>query len=131
MSGSGPVVYIDHSEVREGKLDNLQTAIKELAQFVKANEPLIVVYKVYFTQGGKRMTVIHIHPNSASLEFHMKVAGPAFAKFADYVRMLTINIYGEINDGLLEKLREKARILGSASVAVHEPYTGFTRFGVS
>ncbi len=36
---SEPVVSVDCSEVREGKLEELKTAIKELVGFVEANEP--------------------------------------------------------------------------------------------
>jgi len=129
MSEHKSIVYIDHSEVCDGRLDELKTAIKELAEFVKAKEPRIIAYNVYFTEGGKRMTVIHIHPDSASLEFHMKVAGPEFPKFADFVNMLTINIYGEINEGLLEQLRKKAQMLGNAIVVVHGFHAGLARFG--
>jgi hypothetical protein len=35
---SGPIVVIDSSEIREGKLEELKTALKELAAFVEADE---------------------------------------------------------------------------------------------
>jgi hypothetical protein len=128
MSEQKSVVYIDYSEVRDGRLDELKEAIKELAEFVRAKEPRIIAYNVYFTEGGKRMTIIHIHPDAASLQFHMKVAGPEFPKFADFVNMLTINIYGEVNEGLLEQLRIKAQMLGNATVVVHGFHAGLARF---
>ena len=127
MSGSEPVIYIDHSEVREGKLDELKAAIEELAELVKTKEPRIIAYDVYFSESGNRMTVIHIHPDSASLEFHMKIAGPAFAGFVEYVRLLTINVYGNLDDGLLEQLRKKAQMLGNGTVTTHKLHTGFIR----
>lgn len=34
-----PLVFVDNSEVREGKLEELKTAIKDLAKFARANEP--------------------------------------------------------------------------------------------
>ena len=61
MSESEPIIYIDHSEVREGKLDELKTAMKELVELVEANEPRIIAYNVYFTEDGTRMTVVHVH----------------------------------------------------------------------
>jgi quinol monooxygenase YgiN len=73
-SMSEPIVYIDTSEIREGKLEELKTAINELVKFVEANEPRLIGYNVYLKEAGTRMTVIHVHPNSASLELHMKVA---------------------------------------------------------
>ena len=50
----------------------------DLARFVQANEPQLLAYNVYFSDDGTRMSVVHINLNSASLERHMKVAGPKF-----------------------------------------------------
>ncbi len=129
ISEQEPIIYIDHSEVREGKLQELKKAITELAKFVEANEPRIIAYNVYFTQDGNRMNVVHVHPDSTSLEFHMKVAGPAFSKFVDCVKLLEIDIYGKPGDDLLEQLRKKARMLGGGNVVVHGFHEGFVRFG--
>jgi quinol monooxygenase YgiN len=127
---SEPIVYIDCSEVREGKLEELKTAMSELVELVEANEPRIIAYNVYLADDGTRMTVAHVHPDSASLEFHMKVAGPSFHKFAEFLKLLTINVYGKLSDELLEQMRQKARMLGNGSVQVHGLHAGFTRFGV-
>ena len=37
-----PVVYLDTSEVRAGRLEELKTAMDDLARFVQANEPLLL-----------------------------------------------------------------------------------------
>ncbi len=130
MSESEPIIYIDHSEIREGKLKELKTAMKELVELVEANEPRLIAYNVYFTEDGTRMTVVHIHLDSASLEFHMKVAGPAFPRFAKFIKLLAIDVYGKPSDDLLEQLQKKARMLGTGTVVVHELHAGFARFGV-
>lgn len=75
------------------------------------------------------MTVVAVHPDSASLEFHMKVAGPAFRKFTEFINLLAIEVYGLLSDTLLEQLRQKSRMLGSGTVLVHKLYAGFARFG--
>jgi len=129
MAESEPVIYIDHSEIREGKLEELKKAMNELAAFVEENEPRLIAYNVYFTEDRKRMTVIHIHSDSASLESHMKVAGPAFPKFAEFIKLLTIDVYGKLSDDLVEQLRKKAQMLGTGTVVVHELHAGFARFG--
>ena len=127
---SDPIVYIDNSEIREGKLEELKTAMNELAEFVEANEPRLIAYNVYFNQDGTRMTVFHVHPDSASLEFHMKVAGPLFPKMAEFIKLLTIDVYGKLSGDLLEQMRQKAQMLGSGTVLVHQLHAGFARFGV-
>jgi quinol monooxygenase YgiN len=124
------IVYIDCSEIREGRLEELKTAMNELVELVEANEPRLITYNVYITDDSTRMTVVHVHPDSASLEFHMKVAGPAFPKFAEFIKLLTIDVYGEPSDILLEQMRQKARMLGNGTVRIHGLHAGFARFGI-
>ena len=130
MSEHEPIIYIDHSEIRTGKLEEVKTGIKELAEFVKNNEPRIISYEAYLNEGSNSLSVIHIHPDPASLEFHGKVAGPAFARFVNLVRLLTIDVYGQPSEFAREQLQKKAELLGNASLSVHRLQTGFTRIAV-
>jgi hypothetical protein len=126
---SGPLVYVDTSEVRKGALEELKGAIDELVEFVDANEPQLIAYNVYLSDDGRQMTVVHVHPDSASLEYHMDVAGPAFRKFADLITLSSIRVYGEPSEKALRQLNEKARLLGCGDVVVQGLHTGFARFG--
>jgi hypothetical protein len=122
---SQPLVYVDTSEVHPGKLVQLKAAIKELAEFVEENEPGLVSYSVYFDEGANRMSVVHIHAEPASLDYHLDVAGPLFHKFTDLVTLSSIHIYGEPSETALRLLREKLRTLGAGDVIVHQPHVGF------
>jgi quinol monooxygenase YgiN len=124
-----PIVFVDTSEIREGKLEELRRAVAELAEFVEANEAETVSYQVFFSDGGRLMTVLQVHPDSASMERHMEVAGPVFAKFADLLVLRTIDIYGSPSEKVVEQLRRKAELLGTATVTVHDRQAGFARFG--
>lgn len=125
---SQPIVYVDQSEIREGKFAELKTAMNELAEFVERNEPQLIAYNVYFNKDRTRMSVLHIHSDSASLEFHFKVAGRLFPKFAEFIRLAAIDIYGKPSDNLVEQLNKKAETLGSGTVRVHDLHAGFARF---
>ena len=72
---SQPIVYVDTSEVRPGRLEELKAAMNDLARFVQANEPQLFAYNVYFNDDGTRMSVLHINPDSASLEFRHEGCG--------------------------------------------------------
>jgi hypothetical protein len=124
-----PIVFIDTSEIREGKLQELRRAVAELAEFVERNEADPISYQVFFSDDGRLMTVLQLHPDSASMERHMEVAGPVFARFADLVVLRTIDIYGSPSERVIDQLRGKAELLGTATVAVHDRQAGFTRFG--
>jgi hypothetical protein len=109
MTQTEPIVIMDSSEILEGKLEELRTAIKELVEFVESNEPRTIAYNVYFSEDGARMTVAQIHADSASMEYHMKTAGPAFPKFKELIRLSTMDIYGKPSDRLRSRC---ARRLG-------------------
>ena len=127
---SDAIVYVDNADVREGALEELKAAMKDLVEFVAANEPRLIAYNVYFSDDGTRMTVVHVHPDSASLEHHMEVAGPVFHRFVELVTLSSIHVYGEPSEKLLQQLHEKARLLGHGAVAVEALHAGFTRVAV-
>ena len=63
---SDVILYVDTSDVGEGALDELEPAVKQLVDFVEANEPRLIAYNIYFSEDGTRMTVVSMHPDSAS-----------------------------------------------------------------
>ena len=119
---------VDSSEIRQGTIDELKTGLTELVEFVEANETQPIAYSVYIDEGGSRMTVVQIHPSSASMELHMRLAGPIFRKLADFVVLSRVDFYGTPSDVLLEQMRQKADLLGNAPVVVNELHAGFARF---
>ena len=125
---SRPLVYMDTSDVREGALDELQSAVGDLTDFVESHEPQIVSYAVYFSPDGSQMTVIHVHADPGSLDFHMDVAGPRFGRFADLLTLSSIRIFGEPSPKSVRQLKDKVRLLGTGEVTVHPLHTGFGRF---
>jgi hypothetical protein len=58
----------------------------------------------------------------------MKVAGPKFPPIGEFIRMLSIDVYGRPDDGLIEGLRQKAEMLGSGTVRVYDLHAGFAAF---
>jgi hypothetical protein len=127
---SEPVVSIDVSRIQPGSLEDLKRAMTELVEFVDANETRPLLYSVFFNDDDTEMTVLQVHPDSASMEFHMDVAGPAFRGLAEFLTLLRIDIYGTASDRLLEQMRQKATMLGNATLLVHERHAGVARLGV-
>ena len=125
------ILYVDTSDVREGALEELKPAIRELVDFVEANEPRLIAYNVYLSDEGTTMTVVNVHPDSASLEYHMTVAGPLFRQFVELVTLSSIHIYGEPSEKALKQAQEKAQLLGRGAVEVEPLFAGFTRLAAS
>lgn len=127
---SDAIVYVDTADVRDGALEELKAALKELVDFIDANEPRLIAYNAYLNDDGTRLTVVQVHPDSASLEYHMEVAGPVFRRFVDLVTLSSIHVYGEPSENVLKQLHDKARLLGGDAVDVDRLLAGFTRFAV-
>jgi hypothetical protein len=124
---SEPILYIDSSTIRPGALERVKSAIEELAAFVEVNEPQLISYNFSFDEEGTRMTVVAVHPDSASMEFHMKVGSPGFRKFTDLIDLQTIDVFGQPSEAVLNQLWRKAHMLGSGTVVVHSRHAGFSR----
>lgn len=122
-----PIVYVDVSEISDGKIGDLELAMKGLALFVEANMPRLMSYGFYLDDKRKRMSVVAVHPDSASLEFHLDAGAAEFRKFAHLIKLSRIDVYGRVSETVLERLHQKARALGSGTVAVHGLYEGFAR----
>lgn len=122
-----PIVYIDTSAIREGKLEELEVAMNGLATFVETNVPQLISYGFFLNEDRTQMTVVAVHPDSASIEFHMDVCGAEFRKFAELIELSRIEVYGYVSDSVLKRLHQKARMLGNGIVAVHDLHAGFAR----
>ncbi len=124
---SEQVISVDSSDIREGKLEELKRAVQELVDFVEANETSILSYQMFIDEHEQRMTVVQVHPDSASMEYHMQAAGEIFAKFGSLIQLRTMDVYGAPSERLVEQLRSKVQMLGTATVHVHRPQAGFSR----
>lgn len=124
------VVSVDVSSVSQGKLEELKRAMKELIGFVEANETRPLVYSVFFNDDSTQMTVLQVHPDSASIEFHMDVAGSEFRRLSAFLTLLRIDIYGSASERLVDQMRQKAELLGNATLAVHGEHAGLARLAV-
>lgn len=126
---SEPIVFVDSSEIREGKLEEVKMAFLELAEFVETNESRPIAYTIYLDESRMRVTVLQIHPDSGSMELHMELAGPVFARFGDLVTLRSVDVYGKPSEQVLQQLRKKVDVLGDATIAVHDRHAGFVRIG--
>lgn len=127
--GSEPIVYIDHSDIREGSLEELKAGIRRLVDLIDAREPQLIAYGFYIDEETATMTVVAVHPDSASLELHMDVGAEEFRKLAHLVTLTAIECYGRPSEGALEQVRHKAAILGDGGAIVSiGRFAGFTHF---
>jgi hypothetical protein len=108
---SEPIVYIDHSDIRGGSLEELKAGVRQLVGFIDAREPQLITYGFYIDEQAAKMTVIAIHPDSASLELHLDIGSREFSKLAHLLTLTAIECYGRPATGRLSRCGTRRRRL--------------------
>jgi quinol monooxygenase YgiN len=125
---SEPVVYIDRSRVLPGRAEELRRAIDDLVDHIEGQESQLLHYGFYLDEDSSHVTVVAVHPDTASVERHMDVGGEAFRGFAHMLEMEGIEVYGEATPRMREQLANKAEALGGGGrVTVTPLQAGFDR----
>ena len=128
-STSEPIVYIDRSDIHDGALDELKAGVRRLVELMDAQEPRLLAYGFYIDDIARQMTVVAVHPDSASLEFHIEIGSGEFQKLAHLLTLTAIECYGRPSERALEQLRRKAEMLGDAGTVISIGwFAGFTHF---
>ena len=118
-----PLVYVDRSEIRPGKAEELEAAAGTLARHVASSEQRALSYGIYFSADRSTMTVVHVHPDSESLEQLLTHIAPILAPFRDLLELRAIDVYGSPSDAVLARLRAKVELLGG-TVTIHARVAG-------
>lgn len=130
--GAGPVIYIDRSDVRENCWEELKAGVRALVAFVDRHQPQMATYGFYFEEDRQQMTVVSVHPDSASLERHVDIGGPEFKRLAPFLALREIEVFGHLSERAAELVRQKAATLGDGGVVLlHEEFAGFDRLNIS
>lgn len=84
------IVYIDRSDIRRGRFGDLKDGIRRLVEFIESREPQLIAYSFHLDEETTRMTVVAVHPDSASLEQKAKMLGgdgvTVHERFAGFAR---------------------------------------------
>jgi hypothetical protein len=123
-----PILYIDTSKIREGKLETVRRLIADLIAFVEAKEPQLIAYDFFIDETKNLMTCIALHPDPASMTFHMDIGWEKFRAFAGHIDQRSIDVYGDAGEEVIARLRQKIDMLGRGTVTVHALEAGFSRY---
>jgi hypothetical protein len=120
--------FITKHTVKDGRLDDLERLNDEFVEFVEASEPRIHALNAYLDDTGTRLTLVQVHPDAASMDFHLQVAADRIHQAFEVVDNDGVEVYGSpgpVTSGLLEQI-------GSAGVPVSvcpNRLGGFVRSG--
>ena len=127
---AGVFVYVGTARIKPGKLEEARKNLAELVDFVETNEPRMIAFHLFLDEEGSTLTIVHVHPDSASMEFHLQVAAKHFATAFDFLESTVGEQYfGAMSDGLAAELAKwDDPAVDVTRMPVHEG--GFTRTSV-
>ncbi len=123
---SQPFIFIGTYRVREERLEEYRKICTELVDLVETNEPRMIAFNIYLDERASKTSIVQIHPDAASMEFHMKVVAEHIASAFDYLETESMQVYGTASDDLLDVIRQFTEPgVPLTVVPIHE--VGFTR----
>ena len=104
-----PLIYLSTWKIKEGRLEDYKRFVKQLMELIETKEPQLIAFNVYFNEDETEMTGIQVHPDAASMDFHMQVLAKVIGEDmvgwidrADFLEPKHIEIYGSPSAKLLE-----------------------------
>jgi hypothetical protein len=121
---SGPLIYVGTYPIKPGYQEEAPRRLAELVDFVETNEPRVIAFNAYLDRDGNTLSIVQVHPDSASMEFHMEVNAKHFATAFDWLDTpMSGQYFGPVSDALAA---ERAKW---DETFTHQPVhaAGFTR----
>jgi quinol monooxygenase YgiN len=121
---SGPLIYVGTYTIKQGDQEDARRRLAELVDFVETNEPRVIAFNTYLDRDGNTVSIVQVHPDSASMEFHMQVNAKHFATAFDWLdTSMSGQYFGPISDALAAELAKWDE--AATHLPVHA--AGFTR----
>ncbi|HSD48701.1 MAG TPA: hypothetical protein VLE71_02610 [Actinomycetota bacterium] len=109
---SGPIVFISHNVVLDGKLRIFREAFAGVAEALDAEKPGTVVFLAYADDDGTEVSVVHVFPDAEAMGLHLQGVEERMAVAAGSIQTTGYEIYGSPGEQVLEAMRGFAGSLG-------------------
>ena len=106
----GPFIFIATNRLKHGKLEAERRRVPGLVEFIEENEPRLNAFNEYANEEGTEVSVVQVHRDAESMEFHMKtVADRAARAYAETLESTAaIQVFGTPSERILDMLRNQA-----------------------
>jgi hypothetical protein len=97
-------------------------AIEGMREAVRANAPRVRSFHAYVNEDISEGTVIHVHPDAASLDEHLEALAERIEAATQLVEVVRIELLGTPSPATIERLSREP-----APVTIKRHLLGFTR----
>lgn len=126
---AGPIVFISHFAVKEGKLDALRQLTQEATQRLEAAKPRTLAFGGYLAEDGAQMSFVHVFADASSMDEHFEGAEERSSVAYELLDPKGWEIYGEPSQSALQAMRQAASSAGVTLLHQPDGLAGFLRLG--
>src|SRR5262249_34464460 len=107
---SEPFIFIGTHRLKEGRLEAAREMNDWLSDLVESNEPRIIAFNAYANEDGTAAAIVQIHPDAASMLFHMQLLSKhltgAYAVEGPLAATTIMQPDGDPGDCMLEMIQQ-------------------------
>ena len=126
---TGPILFISHFAVKEGKLDALRQLARDVTHSLEKKKPRTLAYGAYLAEDGAQVSFIHVFADASSMDEHFEGAEERSRVAYELVEARGWEIYGEPSQPALQAMRQAASSAGVSLVHHPDDMAGFLRLG--
>jgi len=101
---TGPIVFISHFKIKEGKLEDVKQLSENVSNFIEANKPGTVTFLQFTNSEGTELSIIHVFPDAEAFDKHNEGAGERSSKAFEFIVPTRREIYGLPSDQAMANL---------------------------
>ncbi len=90
----GPIVFISHNTVKEGKLEGFRDAFASVAEAMDAEKPGTVVFLAFAGDDGSEVSVVHVFPDAEAMGQHLQGVQERMGTAVEFIQTKGYEIYG-------------------------------------
>jgi hypothetical protein len=121
-----PLIFVSTHRPRAGRETDLREMSREYVTFVADHEPRTAGLQIFTDEVTGQLTYLHIQPDPAAMDEHMRIAGERIGQALAAAETLTVTVYGQPGPILAEALRHNAAA-GAAVTVLPTRVGGFLR----
>jgi len=101
---TGPIVFISHFKIKEGKLDDVKQLSENVSKFIEANKPGTAAFLQFTNADGTELSIIHVFPDADAFDKHLEGAGERSNKAFEIIVPDRREVYGLPSDKAMTTL---------------------------
>jgi hypothetical protein len=124
---AGPIVFISHHRIKQGKLESLTALVPEIWTSLKEEKPRTLLNLAYVNEDGTEVAFMHAFADIEAMQLHWQGADERAEQAYQYMEPIGFEIYGDAGDQVVEGMRSEATAAGATLTLVPEFVAGFLR----